>query len=162
MTRIPETAFPGHVWRRHMAGDKNVSGWDLYGWVCPMCADHAYTEDPYVKPDPDECLLPTECGPFCTLPTPEYPRPALHSDLDDVHLEDVIYWCEPAYVGRRRPRVFLGVRAVAAQVVGDYVEKERLHVDLLVVSCEGPARFDAGRRITRTLEALAATGAFRA
>ena len=87
----------------------------------------------------------------------------MHSDLDDVHLEDVIYWCEPAYVGRRRPRVCSWESAPSPpQVVGDYVEKERLHVDLLVVSCEGPARFDAGRRITRTLDALLATGAFRA
>ena len=160
--RIPESAFPGHVWRRHAAGDKNVSGWDLACWVCWSCEERAYTEDPYVKPDPDRCPRPTECGPICTLPTAEYPRPALHAHLDDVHLDDVIYWCEPAHMGRSRPRVFLGIRAVAARVVGNCVERERLHLLLEVINSEGASPFDAGRRITRTLDALAATGAFRA
>lgn len=102
--RIPETSFPGHPWRRHSAGDL-VAGHDhlpLNCWICRYCKEPVYTEYPYLKPDPDECPRPRECGPVCTLPTAEYPQPALHADLDDVALEDVIYWCEAAYVGRRR------------------------------------------------------------
>ena len=161
MYRIPETGFPGHVWRRHEAGDK-IAGLGrppLSCWLCRYCEEPAYTEHPYVKPDPDVCPLPRECGPICTLPAPEYPQPSLHADSDDVYLEDVIYWCEAAYVGRRRDD-FQGIRAVAAQVVGDYEQDARLHLDLRVIPCQGPRSFAAGQRITRTLDALAATGVF--
>ena len=163
MARIPETGFPGHLWRRHQAGDKiaGLGRRPLACWNCRSCEEWAYTECPYAQPDADVCPLPRECGPICTLPTPEYPRPALHGELDDVALDDVIYWCEPVYVGRRR-EVFLGVRATAAQVDGDYEQDERLHLALQVVSCEGTRPFGAGQSITRTLDALAATGVFRA
>ena len=58
--------------------------------------------------------------------------------------------------------LFLGVRAVAARVVTDFLEGDQLHLELCVVVCDGSAPFEAGRRITRTLDGLAATGAFRA
>ena len=135
MSRIPETAGLGRL--------------PLSCWLCRYCEEPAFTEHPCVKPDPD----------VCTLPTAEYPQPALHADLDDVALEDVIYWSEAAYVRRRRD-VFLGIRAVAAQVVGDYEQDARLHLDLRVISCQGPRSFAAGPRITRTLDALAATRVF--
>ena len=79
-----------------------------------------------VKPDLDECPLPTESLPASAADAHAglSRNSALHADLDHVALDAVIYWCEPVNDGRSHPRPWAEESGPIgpSQVVGDYVK----------------------------------------